>query len=160
MTPRFFAAGVVLLAIPVLSAAGQNQPISMEGHWHVDFERSFNPWAAQHPKSVTLNVMVDDAKAYEATETIVAIDGQVRTETIRAAYDGKSYPVEGSPSGVTVAMTRLPSGSSRFEVATPDGFHALIVCSVSDDQSTMDCDETDTEPKGVSKAARSVYLRD
>src|SRR5271168_1047186 len=89
MKARFVAGSVVLLALPMLPAVGQNQPISMNGHWHVDFERSSNPWAAQHPKSVTLNVMVDDAKAYEATETTVGIDGQVRTETIRAAYDGK-----------------------------------------------------------------------
>jgi hypothetical protein len=159
MNARRIAAGLAALAIPTLPAVAQNQPISAKGHWHVDFARSFDPWAP-HPKSVVLNVIVDDGRTYESTETIVGTDGKERTETIRATYDGKPYTVEGSASGVTVAMTRLADGFSRAELDTPDGFHALIKCSLSVDLSTMTCDETDTDPKGVSKPSRSVYVRD
>jgi hypothetical protein len=127
MNTRCFAASLAALAVSTLPVAAQNQPISAKGHWHVDFRRSLDPWAS-HPKSVILDVIIDDERMYEATETIVGTDGKVRTETIRAAFDGKPYAVEGSPNGVTVAMRHLVDGSLRAELETPDGFRALIIC--------------------------------
>lgn len=151
----------VCLAISSMTmcAAAQEQPVSSKGHWHVDFERSSDPWGP-HPRSVSLYVAIDDETNYEATETIVGRDGAVRAETIRAAYDGKPYPVQGSPHKLTVAMTHLASGASRIELSTRDGLRGLIICGLSADRNTMICDETDADAKGISTPARSVYVRD
>jgi len=104
--------------------------------------------------------MVDDRTTFEATETVVGADGKVAKETIRATYDGKPYPVEGSPHSFTVAMSRLPDGSQRMELSTPDGLHGVEICRPSRDLETLTCDETDTDRKGVGTQARSVYVRD
>jgi hypothetical protein len=140
-------------------AVAQSEPMSLKGHWHVDFSRSIDPWVP-HPKSVTLDVIADDGTTYQAVETIVKSDGTVRKHTARATYDGKPYPVTGSVAGLTVAMTRPSPGSIRAESNTSDGSHSVIVCTLSYNQKTLICDETDAAPNGTTATARSVYLRD
>jgi hypothetical protein len=157
---RYLTAALVSVAVGTLPAAAQDEPISSKGRWRVDFERSFNPWAPL-PQSVILDIKVDDGTRYEATETVITTDGKVRTATIRAAYDGKPYPVEGSPHGLTVAMTRLAAGTTRAELRTPDGLRAVIMCSLSADLNTMTCDGIGTDrSSGANTSARSVYVRD
>jgi hypothetical protein len=152
-------AGLAILANAGFSADAADQPISSKGHWHVDFDRSSSQYGP-HPKSVTLDVISDDERTYEATETVVEIGGKIRTEHIKVEYDGKPYPIEGSPDHITISMTRLTAASRRIELNTPIGFHAVIACSLSDDLNVMTCDETDTDPKGRRTSAKSVYVRD
>jgi hypothetical protein len=152
------AANLLVLGTGLTAAIAQGSA-SAVGHWHVDFARSINPWSS-HPKSVTLDVLVDDETRYEATETITGSDGIEKRETIRARYDDKPYPVEGSPSNATVSLSRLSADRRRIQVRTPDGFRSLIVCGLSADLKTMICDETNTPPDNVNKSAKSVYVRD
>jgi hypothetical protein len=152
-------AGLTALANTGLRAGAADQPISSEGHWHVDFDRSSSPYGP-HPKSVMLNVIRDDERTYEATETVVEIGGKIRTEHMKAGYDGKFYPIEGSPSHITFSMMRLTAASKRIEANTPNGFHSVIVCTLSDDLNVMTCEENDKDPKGRRTSAKSVYVRD
>ena len=147
------------LAIAVLPADAADQPMSLEGRWHADFDRSVVA-SEPHPKAVTLDVTRDDEQAYEATETVVALDGKIRTEHIKAAYDGKPYPVEGSPNHTTVSMTRLAEDGRYVTLDTPIGFHGAILCSLSGDLDPMTCDEMFTDPKGRITSGRIVYVRD
>ena len=150
---------VVTGVATVANASGAaDQPKSSQGRWHVDFDRSVvasepGPW------SVTLDVIRDDEQAYEATETVVERDGKIRTEHVKAEYDGKTYPVEGSPIQATVSMERLAAGSKYIKVSTPLGFHAAMLCSLSDDFNVMTCDTMFTDPQGRITPARSVYVR-
>jgi hypothetical protein len=107
-----------------------------------------------------LDVTVDNETRYEAVETTVRQDGTTRREVIKATYDGRPHPVEGSPHHVTMSLRRLPNGMRQIKLEAPGGFHALIVCGVSADRGTMTCDETDTATDGVSKPGRAVYVRD
>ena len=124
----------------------------------MDFDRSVvasepGPW------SVTLDVIRDDEQAYEATETVVERDGKIRTEHVKAEYDGKTYPVEGSPIQATVSMERLAAGSKYIKLSTPLGFHAAMLCSLSDDFNVMTCDTMFKDPQGRITPTRSVYVR-
>jgi hypothetical protein len=152
-------AAFMCLATTLGPALSQNGLVSTKGHWHADFARSTNPWGAR-PESVTLDIMVDDETRYEATETIVRYDGTTHREVIKATYDGRSYPVEGSPHHVTISLRRLPSGMRQIKLEAPGGFRAVILCGLSADRGAMTCDETDTAPDGVSRPARAVYVRD
>jgi len=104
--------------------------------------------------------MVDDETRYEATETIVGQDGTRHRETMKARYDGRPYPVEGSPHQVTMSLRRLRSGMREIKLSAVGGFRALILCGLSADHSTMICDETDAAADGGSRSARTVYVRD
>jgi hypothetical protein len=148
-----------VLATTGLRASAADQPISSVGHWHVDFDRSAVA-SEPHPKSVTLDVIRDDERAYEATETVVELDGKTRTEHIEVEYDGNPHPVEGSPSQTTMSITRSAESSRYIKLNTPIGFHAEMLCTLSRDLNVMTCDEMITDPKGGITPAKSVYVRD
>jgi hypothetical protein len=152
---------LALAAIPIVSNASgaADQRVSATGRWHVDFARSSTP-GGRHPESVTLDIVTDDERTYEATETVVENDGKIRTERIKAQYDGSPYPVEGSPDQITISMTRLANGSKYIKLDTPLGFRAATLCSLSDDFNVMTCDADLTDPQGRITPARSVYVRD
>jgi hypothetical protein len=150
---------LAVLAITMLPADAADQPISSEGRWHVDFDRSDVPYGPR-PNSVMLDVVRDDEQAYEATETVVQPDGKIRTEQIKAEYDGKPHAVEGSPDHITISMTRLAEDRRYIKLDTPNGFHAAMLCSFSDDLKVMTCDTMFTDPQGRITPAKSVYVRD
>jgi hypothetical protein len=150
--------GLVAL-LHAAAAAAQERPISLKGHWHLDLGRSFNPYPT-HAKSVTLDVTTDDGRTYDTTETQVRTDGKVVTERIHALVDGKPYPVEGSPNGISVAVTDWAHGRIQRRLRAPNGLHGVESCKITARPDTMICDEVDTDLKGKSTVVRSVYVRD
>ena len=125
----------------------------------MDFDRSDVPYGPR-PNSVMLDVVRDDEQAYEATETVVQRDGKIRSEHIKAEYDGKPYSVEGSPIQTSVSLERLAAGSKYIKLSTPLGFSAAMLCSLSDDLNLMTCDTMFTDLQGRITPAKSVYVRD
>jgi len=152
---------LALAAIPIVSNASgaADQRVSATGRWHVDFARSSTP-GGRHPESVTLDIVTDDERTYEATETIVENDGKMRIEHSKAEYDDNPYPVEGSPYQITISMSRLANGSKYIKLDTALGFRAATLCSLSNDFNVMTCDTDFTDPQGRITPARSVYVRD
>jgi hypothetical protein len=154
-------AWTLLVALPIAvtaTAAAQDRSASLRGHWHVDLERSSNPYTS-NTKSVTLDIITDDGKMYESEETVVKSDGTTRIESVRVPVDGIFYPVRGSFSGVSVAVTHWAPGSIRVELRTPDGLRGLEVCTLSADFGTIVCEETDTDSQGRETFAETVYVR-
>ena len=150
------AAIAILFAQP---AFAQTESNSLKGRWHVDFERSINPYGVR-PKSVTLNVIADDGHIFKSEETRIQADGKITKESIEATVNGRFYPVQGSPNSVAVAITRWVPGSVRMEMRAPDGLYGVQLCMLSANLSTMTCDETDTDLRGKKTFAKSVYVRD
>jgi hypothetical protein len=150
---------VASVAMATNASGAADQPVSSQGRWHVDFDRSDVPYGPR-PNSVMLDVVRDDEQAYEATETVVQPDGKIRTEQIKAEYDGKPHAVEGSPDHITISMTRLAEDRRYIKLDTPNGFHAAMLCSFSDDLKVMTCDTMFTDPQGRITPAKSVYVRD
>jgi hypothetical protein len=142
-----------------ISAFAQGEPPSLEGHWHVDLEHSLNPYS-HNAKHVTLYVTVDNGEIFGSTETVTYLNGSTTTENLRAPVDGKFYPVQGSPNAVSVAVTQWKPGSVKLEFREPRGLHGIENCSLSADRNTMSCDENDTDLRGNSTFAKSLYVRD
>jgi hypothetical protein len=159
MTRRIAWALLAVLPIAATAtAAAQDRSISLRGHWHVDFERSSNPYKS-HTKSVTLDIITDDGKVYESEERVVASDGTTRVESVRVPIDGKFYPAKGSFNDVSIAVTHWELGSVRIEMRAPTGLHGQEVCTLSGDLGTIVCEETDTDLQGHETFAKTVYVR-
>lgn len=157
---KMVIAVVLALCAPVATALSNTTSlISFEGHWHVDLKRSVLPRGAPLPKSVTLNVITDDGKSYEAEETQLSQDGTTWTQIVRARVDGNFYQTQSGPVRLSTAITQRTSDLMRLEISGPDGFHGVETCKISDDRKTILCDVLVTFGKDK-KFGRSVYVRD
>lgn len=149
---------IVAIAVNPLQVLSGSSPVSFKGHWRVDLERSLVP-NGPIPRRVTLNVITDNGRVYEAQETQVRADGTVITELVHVPINGKSYPILGSPNDIKVAITHWAPGSMRMELHAPSGLRGVETCRISIDLKTMTCDEIDTDLKGNTSSGRSVYVR-
>ena len=85
-------------------------PIGM-GTFKMDPSKStFNP--GPPPKSLTTTFQPDGNKVKWKSERVGA-DGKTATATYHAAYDGKPYPIEGSPTADTVVLKRIDAYTSE-----------------------------------------------
>jgi hypothetical protein len=91
---------VVVMFVGFISPA--DDPFS--GTWVLNHSKSKIPPPA--PKS-QIACMVVDASNIEITEEIVGDSGQKMTIQVRAKFDGKDYPITGTPYADTVAYLRL-----------------------------------------------------
>ena len=146
MRLRFALAALATLvcaaAIPLLA---QNPIV---GTWKLNVAKSkFNPGPA--PKSMTRTVEAQGDKVKYAFEGVAA-DGSAISYTFTVSYDGKDYPISGSPvpaGADTVAIKQL-SPSSYHSVLKKAGKQVLTTTSeVSKDGKTTTL--TQTAPDGA-----------
>ncbi|MGH7095469.1 MAG: hypothetical protein ACREFB_18295, partial [Stellaceae bacterium] len=143
----------------VTPAFARNHPISLKGHWHADISRSVAPYGVS-PRSVALNILVDDGHYFESQETQVRRDRRITIETTKARVDGKFYQVLGSPNNISVAITSWRPGFVRMNFIALNGLRSVEICKLSSNFNTMICDERDTNRQGKITLSRSVYTRD
>src|SRR5690349_6067650 len=92
------------LACSAALVAAAADPVGM-GTYKLDPAKSkFNP--GPPPKSLTTTFQADGNKVKWKSER-VGPDGKASTATYTAAYDGKDYPMEGSPNADTVVLKRI-----------------------------------------------------
>lgn len=91
----------------VLSAAGQTDPLV--GTWKLNVTKSkYDPGPA--PKSAMVKVEAA-GKGVKATTEGVGADGKPTHTEFTANYDGKDYPITGSPTADTVSLKRIDANT-------------------------------------------------
>ena len=148
-------AASVFIAVPAIA---QDQPVSFKGKWHLDIAQSSGQ--PPFPKSISLEVTVDDGKNYASTRTIVGADGKTTIYSLHASYDGKPYQIEGAPQGQTAALTHVTNTSFQIEFRFPDNSDLKVTCTFSTDRNTVTCEGTDTDAKGIGSPTKVVWVRD
>lgn len=98
---RSAAVGVALM-VTVVSA--QETPVGL-GTWKLNVEKSkFSPGPA--PKGITTQ-FEPAGKGVKWTGTRIGGDGKPLASEFTASYDGKDYPLKGSPTADAVALRRI-----------------------------------------------------
>lgn len=100
---RVLACGLILgTGVAILRAQTPDPRI---GTWTLNTARSsFSPGPA--PRSITLKV-VPSGEGETVTAEIVVADGRQIVSQYTANYDGKDYPLTGSPTADTVSLKRI-----------------------------------------------------
>jgi hypothetical protein len=114
---------LVALALNVPVAAADQQ----SGTWKMDPAKStYSPGPAA--KSITLKIESDGDNIKYSSDGIDATGNPTHVE-YTAKYDGKDYPVTGSPSSDTVALERIDSNTVQSTMKK-DGQVVMTVTSV------------------------------
>ena len=101
--------GIVLLAYGSAAFGQAADPVI--GTWKLDVAKSkFSPGPA--PKSLTVKFEAA-GKGVKLTTDGVGADGQPTHTEYTAAYDGKDYPLIGSPVADTVSLKRIDASTSE-----------------------------------------------
>jgi len=146
MAARQIAATVrtllVVLASSGLLLAGSD-PFS--GTWKLNPEKSRLPWPA--PQSLISHIHAD-ATSIKVREELVSDKGQRFTVTLHAQFDGKDYPVSGSPYADAVSYERVDRHTIKgiFKKAGKVAGTETVV--VSQDGRTMTATYPSTGPDG------------
>ena len=138
-------ATVAVLAVSMPAAFAQAQRPGL-GTWRLNLEKSkFTPGPA--PKSLTVKLEAVGEGVKVTSEAVIADRRTVRTE-FTANYDGKDYPMNGSPAVDTVALTRVDAYTNT-RIDKKDGkvvaTHRRVVAK---DDKTWSVEVKGTNPKG------------
>jgi hypothetical protein len=120
-----------LLATVIAAVVLASGPDPFTGTWQLNLAKSKLPPPV--PRSV-ISYIECDGRSVSVREEIVDANGQRQTAIVKAAFDGKDYPVVGSPAADTVSYRRIDShtlkGTSKkggkvlldeTAVVSPDG---------------------------------------
>src|SRR5437870_746979 len=143
---RWLGCASLSLIFAWASISSAQDPASLKGHWHADLQRSLNPHSSNTAR-VTLDILTDDGKVFESTETIVRTDGSATVISVRAPIDGSFHPVHGSDSDFSVAIADWRPGTARIEFRSPTGLYGAQVCKLSA-INTIVCDLITTDLQG------------
>ena len=99
----------LLVASSVLSAQATNPRY---GTWKLDPAKSKYEGAAASPKARTVTIQPSGDGEKTSSETVLP-DGTTRTAEFTASYDGKDYPVVGSPQVDTVSLRRVDAHTTE-----------------------------------------------
>lgn len=141
-----------LVSIPAASWAQEKDPGI--GTWKMNAAKSkFNP--GPPPKSVTTKFEAD-GKGIKNTTDMLNAAGQSTTSVYTAQFDGKDYPMQGSPVADTVSLKKI--GSAKVERVDKKGGKVAqtIVRTISADGKTMTVTQDGTSAKG--EKFSNVYL--
>jgi hypothetical protein len=120
---------LVALALNVPVAAADQQ----SGTWKMDPAKStYSPGPAA--KSITLKIESDGDNINYTSDGIDASGNPTHVE-YTAKYDGKDYPVTGSPNADTVALKRIDSNTIQ-SIMKKDGQVVMTVTSVVSEDGT------------------------
>lgn len=147
MRPRtaVVLAGVLASGLAATLLATALDPFT--GTWKLNLAKS--KLSPPVPRSV-VSYIECDGKSVSVREEIVDANGQHQTATVKAAFDGKDYPIVGSPLADAVSYQRVDShtlkGTSKkggmvlvYEtvVISPDGRTMTATYSGADDLGTQ-----------------------
>jgi hypothetical protein len=117
MPARTLSAFVCFLSVVCLAAAGD----PFTGTWKLNLAKSTLPPPV--PQSVVSYIRCD-GQSISVREEIVDATGQHQTASARAVFDGKDYPVVGSPLVDAVAYQRIDSHT--IKAISKKGGKALV----------------------------------
>jgi len=140
----------ILMLFGCIFAAGD--PFS--GTWVLNLSRSKLP--PPLPKSQTAQVIVD-ASGIQITEEVVSGTGERMTISVKARFDGKDYPVSGSPFADAVAYERVDRHTIKG-IGKKDGkvvMHETVV--LSPDGKTMTGTYSSTDAAGKPVTAFAIF---
>jgi hypothetical protein len=162
MRTRWFAATLgtvlalgVVLVVPTADLSAQaNDP--RIGTWKMNAAKSkFNP--GPPPQSLTVTVE-SAAKGEKVTADIGNADGTRTTTVYTANFDGKNYPLTGSPTADTVSLKRVDSHTTERTDKKGDKIITTLRRVVSRDGKTMTVTTKGTNAEG--QAVNNVIVFD
>jgi hypothetical protein len=111
---RAFLAGTVLAVGLGAVALAAGAPDSVVGTWTLNLAKSkFNPGPA--PKSQT-RTYAQTADGIALTFNGIAADGSSMSGQSTYKYDGKDYPITGSPNYDSLSLTRVNGSTVKSEI--------------------------------------------
>lgn len=134
-----------LLAVLALSAPGAAAQDPFTGTWKLNLAKSH--LQPPIPRSLVTHIQCDD-KGVSIREEIVDADGKPQTATGKAGFDGKDYPVVGTPFADTVTYQRVDANTIKG-TSKKNGkvlVHETVV--VAPDGKTMTATYTGTDAQG------------
>jgi hypothetical protein len=152
MRTRWFAATLgtvlalsVVLVVPAADLSAQaNDP--RIGTWKMNASKSkFNP--GPPPQSLTV-IVESAAKGEKVTADIGNADGTRTTTVYTANFDGKNYPLTGSPTADTVSLKRVDSHTTERTDKKGDKVITTLRRVVSRDGKTMTVTTKGTNAEG------------
>jgi len=162
MRTRWFAATLgtvlalgVVLVVPTADLSAQaNDP--RIGTWKMNAAKSkFNP--GPPPQSLTV-IVESAAKGEKVTADIGNADGTRTTTVYTANFDGKNYPLTGSPTADTVSLKRVDSHTTERTDKKGDKIITTLRRVVSRDGKTMTVTTKGTNAEG--QAVNNVIVFD
>jgi hypothetical protein len=143
---RSVALGIILGGAAVCLAAQADNP--RVGEWRLNVAKSkYDP--GPPPKSQTLKI-VAEAKGENVTSEMVSADGTKVTTHYTAQYDGKDYPLTGSPTADTVSIKQIDSHTTERTDKKSGKAVQTLTRTVSKDGKTMTVTVKGTDMKGRS----------
>jgi hypothetical protein len=145
---------VFILAATVTALSAQT-PDPRIGSWTLNVTKSkYDP--GPPPKSQTLKVEAS-GQGEKVTSEMVAADGTSTKQQYSAGYDGKDYPLTGSPIADMVSLTRIDSHTTERSDKKGGKVVQTIRRVVSKDGKTMTATVKGTNVKGQTVSNVSVF---
>jgi hypothetical protein len=137
--------GVLAVIVPIANLSGQaTDPAA--GTWELNLEKSkFSP--GPPPKSLTRTYEVTRAGVKYTAKGIDA-DGKPTLVQFTAKYDGKDYPVTGSPDFDAISLKRIDAFKSEATLKKAGKVVQTITRVVSQDSETLTLTVKGTNAKG------------
>lgn len=145
--------GAVFLALPLCLMAAAD-PFS--GAWTLNLSKSKLPPPLPHSQIVHIKA---NREGVEIREEIVNEAGHRMRVTVRAKFDGKDYPVSGSPFADSVAYQRINSHTLKGVAKKAGKVVTTETATVSPDGRTLTGAYTGTDATGKQVDAVAVFER-
>jgi hypothetical protein len=143
----------LLLALPLWLVAAAD-PFS--GAWTLNLSKSNLP--PPLPRSQMVHIQAH-RNGIEIREEVVNEDGHPMIVTVRAKFDGKDYPVSGSPFADSVRYQRIDSHTLKGVVKKAGKVVTTETVTVSPDGRTLTGAYTGTDATGKQVDAVAVFER-
>ena len=147
--------GVFTLAVALvfsLPAAAADDPFT--GTWKLNLAKS--KLQPPLPKSQTVTIQVS-GNAIRVREEVVAEDGQTMVVTVDAKFDGKDYPINGSPVADQVAYQRVSARTIKGTAKKAGKIVVREMATVSRDGKTLTGSYSGTDAEGKKISGTAVF---
>jgi hypothetical protein len=149
MTRKTIAGLVIAAAATLLFAA---DPFA--GFWRLDLAKSKLP--PPLPRSQTSRIDVD-GNSIHIREDIENNKGERLTITVEARFDGRDYPVHGTPFADTIAYERIDPRTLKGTVKKAGRVITNEIIVISPDGTTMTSSYSGTDATGKEATATAVF---
>jgi hypothetical protein len=151
------AASIVACSQPREQHAAASERDPVIGTWTLNVAKSnFGGGLPVRSQTVTFD---STAQGFRVTSETVALDGSVSRSSYTARYDGKRYPIAGSPNADSVAFARLDARTvERFDTRG-NTFVGSVTRVVSADGKTMTVMNKPVGTQGRTVGGILVYER-
>lgn len=129
----------------------------MDGTWDLDVAASkYDPGPG--PRSLT-RVYETDGKTIKMTSTGIDAEGKPTTTEYAGAYDGKDYPLKGSPRIDTISMVRVDEYTGNTTTKKDGKVNSTSIRVISKDGKVMTITTTGNDERGVAFTNTLVFRK-